>query len=306
MSLKDLKFELTPEQKEKRHQLALDLQKEPEIAQFLEEQGCPFEVYEYHISKFKRWLYESRLAHSYSEKEIEKDLSKGQYIDLYYDKDLNTIFEVVRKLPIVYELEKKAEFLKQYEVFPLAKSLHHAMFEKIDIEAQSPAYIKVMKSLIDFIDDDQTGYYLYGDFGVGKSFLSACVTNKFADQRKRVAFIHVPSFLNHLKQQFSNQYGVESDLKRLRTVDCLVLDDLGAEPITPWARDEILLSILNERLENERKTIITSNYQPEQLQQLYQLDTKGVSDAIRAKRLVDRIRALTKPQELIGKNRRYQ
>ena len=306
MSLKELKFELTPEQKEKRHQLALDLMREPEIAQFLESQSCPFEIFELHVTKFKRWLHESRLAKSYSKEEIARDLSKGQYIDLYYDKELETVFEIVRKLPVVYELEKQAEFLDQYEVFPLAKSLHPAFFERIDIEKQSPAYIKVMKTLINFTENDELGYFLYGDFGVGKSYLSACVSNKYAHQGKRVAFIHVPSFLNHLKQQFSNPYGVESDLHKLRTVDCLVLDDLGAEPVTSWARDEILLSILNERLENQRKTLITSNYRPEQLEALYQLDTKGVSDAIRARRLVDRIRALTKPLEVIGSNRRYE
>ncbi|WP_331835886.1 hypothetical protein [Erysipelothrix piscisicarius] len=84
----------------------------------------------------------------------------------------------------------------------------------------------------------------------------------------------------------------------------LVLDDLGAEPITSWSRDEILLSILNERLENKKKTIITSNYSPDMLVDLYKLDNKGTSDEIRAKRLVDRIHALTIPYEMVGQNRR--
>ncbi|AGN24225.1 primosomal protein DnaI [Erysipelothrix rhusiopathiae SY1027] len=37
---------------------------------------------------------------------------------------------------------------------------------------------------------------------------------------------------------------------------------------------------------------------------LYKLDNKGTSDEIRAKRLVDRIHALTIPYEMVGQNRR--
>ena len=136
------------------------------------------------------------------------------------------------------------------------------------------------------------------------SYLAACVSNHIKNNRK-VVYAHVPSLLNYLKQQFSNPIAMEEILWRMRTVTLLVLDDLGAEPITPWGRDEILLSILNDRLENKRKTIITSNLKPELLLPMYQIDTRGVSDEIRARRLVDRILSLTKPCEIIGKNRRH-
>lgn len=311
MSLKHLKYELSDAQLKKRHQDALDLQKEPEVKAFLEANALSFELYEENISKFKRWIKAKRLAESYSKEEIFADIHKGEYLDLVYDENLNTIFEVVRRLPAVYEIEDELRFLNRYQIFPLAKSLHNAFFQSIDLEKERQDtsyqnYIKIMTDLMDFTENDVNGYYLYGDLGVGKSYLAACVSNRMAKEGKSVAFVHVPTLFNHLKQQFGNNKAQEQTLNQLRKTKLLVLDDLGAEPITAWGRDEILLSILNDRLENRRKTIITSNYKPEMLYDLYRLDTRGVSDEIRSNRLVDRIKALTKSYQITGSNRRHQ
>ena len=109
--------------------------------------------------------------------------------------------------------------------------------------------------------------------------------------------------LSHLKSNFGS-YGYDPTLDRLKNVHVLVLDDLGAEPITAWGRDEVLLPLLNARMENFRKTIFTSNYPPNLLEKTYSLDTKGNLDEIRSKRFVDRVFAIAKPLEISGKNRR--
>lgn len=307
MSLKHLKFDLTDEQLKKRHQEAKELSKVKEVKEFLNETKCPFDLYEENITKFKRWVKAKREAESYTKEEIKNDLRKGEYLDLEYNEDLNTLFEVVRRLPVVKEIEDETRFLERYKIFPLPKSLHEAFYNEINLdkESENPSYLQLIRNLIKFNDNNELGYYLYGNLGVGKSFLAACASNRKAKEGKNVAFVHVPSLLNHLKQQFGNKKEEERTLEDLRKVSLLVLDDLGSEPITPWSRDEILLSILNDRLENQRKTIITSNYKPSMLSDLYQIDTRGISDELRAKRLVDRIRALTKAVEVTGKNRRH-
>ncbi len=306
MSMRNLRFDLSEEQKEKRKQLAEDLyQKYEEIPKFIKENNCSWDFYELHVSKFKRWVEGKRKAESQSKEALREDASLGLYVDLEYDAQHQVLIEVIRKVPYVQKLEENFAFLKNYEVFDLPESLEAAFFENLEFEKENPAYLKAVKNLVTFSKSDETGYYLYGDLGVGKSYLAACVSNHFAKNNRKVVFAHVPSLLNYLKQQFSNPVAMEEILWRLRTVPLLVLDDLGAEPITPWSRDEILLSILNDRLENKRKTIITSNYKPDMLFDLYQIDTRGVSDEIRARRLVDRIHSLTIPCEIIGKNRRH-
>ena len=307
MSLKHLRFELSEEQLKRRAEDAKMLVNEKEVQEFLKESNCPYEIYEENISKFKRWLKAKREAESYTKEEIRKDLRRGEYLDLEYDQNLNALFEVVRRVPYFYEIKEEESFLERYQVFPLPLSLQNAFFKTIDFdkEASNPRYLKLVKDLSEFMDNDELGYYLYGNLGVGKSYLSACVSNQLAKEGKKVAFVHVPSLLNHLKQQFGNNQAQEQTLNKLRKTHLLVLDDLGAEPITPWGRDEILLSILNDRLENKKKTIITSNYKPEMLNDLYRVDTRGISDEIRSQRLVDRIQALTKSYEISGKNRRH-
>ncbi|CAM3569137.1 AFG1/ZapE family ATPase [Erysipelothrix urinaevulpis] len=308
MSLKHIKFELSEEQLKRRDEEAVFYAKEPEIKQFLIDTGCPYETYVNHLPKFKRWLKAKREAYGLSKEELEKDVRKGEYLGLEYDENLDMIFEVVMRVELAKDIEEEQLFLKRYQVFPLPESLRKATFQSIDLqkEKQNPAYIKVLVELAKFVEDDELGYFLYGNLGVGKSYLAACVSNQMAKEGKRVAYVHVPSLFNHLKQQFGNNKQQEQTLDTLRKASLLVLDDLGAEPITPWGRDEVLLSILNDRLENKRKTIITSNYKPEMLKDLYRVDTRGVSDEIRASRLVDRILSLTKSYEIAGKNRRHQ
>lgn len=309
MSMRNLRFDLSDEQKEKRHQLAKELYDTyEEIPMFLKEKNCSWDFYEQHVTQFKRWVEGKRKAENYSKEALKEDSSRGLYIDLEYDSEHEVLIEVVRKVPYVSQLEEDFAFLKNYEVFDLPESLANASFDRIEIEKEAeenPAYIKAVKEVLSFVKNDETGCYLHGDLGVGKSYLAACVSNQYAKNNRKVVYAHVPSLLNYLKQQFSNPIAMEEILWRMRTVTLLVLDDLGAEPITPWGRDEILLSILNDRLENKRKTIITSNLKPELLLPMYQIDTRGVSDEIRARRLVDRILSLTKPCEIIGKNRRH-
>ncbi|CAH2762793.1 ATP-binding protein [Erysipelothrix amsterdamensis] len=304
MSLRNLKFELSDEQVQKRVETFERLRILPEIIDFMERFECPDSIVEANAFQFKNWVLNKRKAESYSAEELENDPSLGQYVDLIYDQSTGILSEQIFELPIVREIAEENAYLSQYVIFDLPLSLHDALFSKISIENENPNYLGVLEDMINFVENDKPGYYLYGNLGIGKSYLSACVSNDFAKSGRNVAFIHVPKLMSHLKQLFTHPTEMEYTLRKLRKVPLLVLDDLGAEPITSWSRDEILLSILNERLENKKKTIITSNYSPDMLVDLYKLDNKGTSDEIRAKRLVDRIHALTIPYEMVGQNRR--
>ena len=86
-------------------------------------------------------------------------------------------------------------------------------------------------------------------------------------------------------------------------LNVLVLDDIGAESITQWTRDEILLPVLDERMNKGMKTYFTSNYSMEELEQQYRLVNKP-NNTIASLRILERIRTLSKPVELSGKSRR--
>ena len=96
------------------------------------------------------------------------------------------------------EAESYAYDLEQYQIFDLGLNLRNAHFDHLDLSNESANYLRILLELKSFIDNKDLGHYLYGDLGVGKSYLAACVANDFAKAGKRVAFVHVPSLFNCL------------------------------------------------------------------------------------------------------------
>ena len=83
----------------------------------------------------------------------------------------------------------------------------------------------------------------------------------------------------------------------------LLIDDIGAENLTAWARDEILGSLLQYRMQEGLLTFFTSNMSILELEKHLSLTTNGV-DKIKAKRIIERIQQLTTEKTLISKNYR--
>lgn len=148
------------------------------------------------------------------------------------------------------------------------------------------AVAHVLKYLI---QPSSNGLFLHGDMGSGKTTLLAGLMNALAKKGKDVGFIHFPTYLIDLKASFSsgdNEYAME----RLMKVDYLLLDGIGEENITPWSRDEILLTILSYRLLNQLPTFFTSMYGYKDLKKVYTIK-KG--DEIRANTLTSKMKALS-------------
>ena len=103
-----------------------------------------------------------------------------------------------------------------------------------------------------------------------------------------------------MKEDFSI---VEEKLDFLKNVDILLIDDIGAENVTSWGRDEILGTILQYRMNNKLSTFFTSNLTLEELEDHLSI-TKNSEDKVKARRIIERIKQLTEDRELVSKNRR--
>ena len=68
----------------------------------------------------------------------------------------------------------------------------------------------------------------------------------------------VPDLLDHLRAAFSPNAGTSYDRRfdEVRTAALLVLDDLGSQSATPWAKEK-LHQLLNYRYNAELPTVIT-------------------------------------------------
>lgn len=166
--------------------------------------------------------------------------------------------------------------------------------------------VEFMKYVKKFIEDftsnsDAKGIYLHGSYGTGKTYMIAALFNELAKKDIRSAVIYVPEFLRVLKSSFGE--GFEDKYDYIKRVPLLLLDDIGAEYLTPWARDEILGTILQYRMDEKLPTFFTSNLNIKQLEEHFSMTSNG-KEEIKARRMIERIKDLTNDFELIGENNR--
>jgi DNA replication protein DnaC len=97
-----------------------------------------------------------------------------------------------------------------------------------------------------------------GDYGCGKTHLAAAIANAIAQRGNSVSFVVVPDLLDHLRATFAPGSAVSYDqrFEETRSAPYLVLDDLGTESATPWAREKIF-QIIDYRYIAKLPTMIT-------------------------------------------------
>jgi DNA replication protein DnaC len=95
---------------------------------------------------------------------------------------------------------------------------------------------------------------------VGKTHLAVATALEIRERNGSVYFAVVPDLLDHLRATFDPARGVAYDdrFNQIRGAPLLVLDDLGTENTTPWAREK-LYQIINHRYVERLLTIVTSN-----------------------------------------------
>lgn len=147
------------------------------------------------------------------------------------------------------------------------------------------------------------GFYLYGKFGVGKSFVLGALANELASIKIRSVVVFVPEFLREMKNAIGDNT-LNEKIDYIKKAPVLMLDDLGAETMTAWTRDEILGTIFHYRMAEQLPTFITSNFNYAELEHHLAQSQKGDIEVVKAGRIMERIKALTVPIEMRGKNRR--
>ena len=115
--------------------------------------------------------------------------------------------------------------------------------------------------------ENPTGWLiLLGAYGCGKTHLAAAIANRAVERGQPVLFVVVPDLLDHLRATYSPSSSVTYDQRfdQVRNAPLLILDDLGTQSSTPWAREK-LFQILNHRYNTRLPTVITSTQQLEEI-----------------------------------------
>lgn len=288
------------EAEEKKKKALQEILKSPASSHLIKDNGLSEEVIRDNVWTVNRWLNEIAPCSGCKSLTFCGQKVKGYVPDLVYDG-------IVKKnlVPCRYMKEKlKAEsHLGRILINQMPESLYTVSFASIDVNAKEndAAYCKVLDEVWTAYDNNQ-GIFLYGGMGTGKTYLAACAVNEAARKGRSCAFVVWPAFVQKLQTEVkSGEY--RDAVSLLGYVPFLVIDDIGAEKVTEWNRDEILFTILNERCENGRCTWFTSNDDYRRLEDHFAL-AGDKREELKAKRIVERIMSMTEPEALTGKDRR--
>jgi len=153
-------------------------------------------------------------------------------------------------------------------------NLHHdKTFETFDLrEGELPKLqadnLRRAKELAVAFADEPRDWLVFNSvaYGNGKTHLAAAIANYVADAGEPVLFVVVPDLLDHLRASFNPSSNVRLDKRfdEVKNAPLLVLDDLGTESATAWAREK-LYQLFNHRYNARLATVITTASPIEQL-----------------------------------------
>ena len=194
--------------------------------------------------------------------------------------------------------------LKKFWINQMPEHLKTVSIKQINQSNESADYLRALAEVTMNLIHPEEGLFLYGAVGTGKTYLACCIANYFARKGQSVVFVQTPGWISKMKGMFNDPDGFERELEMMKKASVVILDDIGAESVTPWVRDELLFPILNERMENGRLTYFTSNEEFSTLEEHYAYSSMG-EEKMKAVRMMERIKKLSKPVEIKGKNRRF-
>jgi DNA replication protein DnaC len=146
--------------------------------------------------------------------------------------------------------------LRAYSNMELVRDLTFERFDP-DIKGARDAYEMAWQ----YARDPYNWIVFHGPYGSGKTHLAAAIAN-YAQTALNMGpvFTVVPDLLDYLRSTFAPDSDVsyEKRFEAIRSSDLLVLDDLGTENTTPWAKEK-LFQIVNHRYMERLPTIFTTN-----------------------------------------------
>lgn len=178
----------------------------------------------------------------------------------------------------------------------IGKRFRHRVFSTF--KTDTPDRAKAFQVAKDYADnfaihmEDGTGLYIEGTNGTGKTHLAAAIAMQLMTEQEIPCICRTTGdLLMDIKAAF-NQEGITEQeiLKTYKDVPLLILDDLGKEQCTDWSIST-LYSIINDRYEQMLPTIITTNYNSDDL--VRALTPKGY-DNYKAVAIVSRLREVSR------------
>lgn len=124
------------------------------------------------------------------------------------------------------------------------------------------------KRFCEDFDSEIKSLLFYGQTGLGKTFLSSAVAKEIMDSGKTVVYTRATRLFSINDDYKFGRSADRSVIDSIYNADLLIIDDLGTEP---YNKNSIafLFDVVNERIAKNKKMIINTNLQPNELTKLY-------------------------------------
>jgi primosomal protein DnaI len=231
------------------------------------------------------------------------NMMKGYHPELVLVRNsINVVYESCPRKIMADEKKKNEKLIKSLYV---PRDILEASFEDFEGDTgRLDAVDKAATFLMNYeTNKKQKGLYFYGKFGVGKSYLLGALANELAKKQISSMIVYVPELLREMKSAIADST-LNEKIEALKKDSILMLDDIGAEAVSSWTRDEILGPILQFRMLENLPTFFTSNFDFQELEHHLTYSQRGEEEKMKARRIMERIRSLSEPVLVDGPNRR--
>ncbi len=131
-------------------------------------------------------------------------------------------------------------------------------------------YKMAQRFVIEF-DDVYRNLFMYGNVGLGKTFLCNCIAKDLLDQGHSVFYVSAIELFKKLEDYrfYRNENTKHEEfISYLTKADLLIIDDLGTEVQTQFTSSE-LFNIINKRHTDRKHTIISTNIPMSEIEKIY-------------------------------------
>lgn len=234
---------------------------------------------------------------------------QGHYTDIEIDE--NRLFEKKVACNKWKQRMNQEKIAKRIKSFYVDESIFRNGFDIEEMLRMDPERARSVFRVIEYVAKtkkeglQKKGLYLTGGFGTGKTYLMSYLLHELAKEGYTGVIVYMPDFCEDIKSMIQDSNGLAETLEILKKTDLLILDDIGAENLTPWFRDHVLGSILNYRM-NRKPTFFTSNFDLEGLLEHLSYTSRDGYDENKGIRIMERIKHYTEVIHIFGFNKRYQ
>ncbi len=129
--------------------------------------------------------------------------------------------------------------------------------------------VNTAKDFIKNFDNTFDNILIYGNTGVGKTFLSNCIARELVLTSHSVIYFSAHQLFDALaKSTFNHEENVDDTFQHIYDCDLLIIDDLGTELTNSFVSSQ-LFQCVNERLLRKHSTIISTNLNAQELVNTY-------------------------------------